>query len=643
MAVLWTDIFGRILPLLFALCYLPYPFAPADKRSPYLTWGLTFLGVITALHIMWNNGHSPYPDPDWRRSIQLLRPTDLAHFWTHLPMFLGFLLAAAGLLVTALSTSLRHFFEYLALYAPSPLRPAGQKLAQAMQQAYGDCHPGIIIVFQYQFVILLLFVFLDAIPVSLGVSGHGYNLLWFCMPISYLLLHTNFQALRRIYYWLQLVLGTVFLLQLATQYTHWQNHTFGLGSNAGDWATLFVMLGGIVIAALLAIYPTPLKANNGLQLAMDNLFLQPSSELFWNHLTQVVGGYVGVSTWLWLQKGEQGEWQIVKSTSSARPRWLHDPLLQQILTSNNHYQRPLNVVVDTMTLPTTLILLPIVQHQTLSEIIVAANPAQVENGSFLLDNPVFYNRLISAVHALHSHEQQIQMITQQQQLTHYQQHLAQAYRELHRQQRNSTRSTNLLISATLHDQALQRLAGVVQHLRHHPAGDDAMLEPVVQECLAIDHEIRRVLRDLRPKGSEQQLGAVLEDAVSQWEFQHRSIHFVYNPPAILPWLTELHRVSLFLIVNQAVENALEHAHPRTISLVIENQITGLNLTIQDDGVGFEYNTHNNTIHSLGLLLMHDIAEEIGAKLTISTRPGAGCCVSIFMPLTPLELAHKPEP
>ena len=100
------------------------------------------------------------------------------------------------------------------------------------------------------------------------------------------------------------------------------------------------------------------------------------------------------------------------------------------------------------------------------------------------------------------------------------------------------------------------------------------------------------------------------------------------------------RTILFRNVRELLTNAIKHARAKTISVWLESRAEGLEITIQDDGVGFD---SGNCLRSgddcggFGLFSVREHMSDLGGKLTIDSEPGKGCKAVLLLPL------HKQTP
>jgi signal transduction histidine kinase len=87
-------------------------------------------------------------------------------------------------------------------------------------------------------------------------------------------------------------------------------------------------------------------------------------------------------------------------------------------------------------------------------------------------------------------------------------------------------------------------------------------------------------------------------------------------------------LNLLRIAQEAITNALRHAHATTIQVHLSYSVQALQLTIRDDGCGFE---PQSSTHGFGLLGMQQRTSRIGATWNLMSRPGEGTTLMITLP------------
>jgi signal transduction histidine kinase len=87
---------------------------------------------------------------------------------------------------------------------------------------------------------------------------------------------------------------------------------------------------------------------------------------------------------------------------------------------------------------------------------------------------------------------------------------------------------------------------------------------------------------------------------------------------------------VFRIVQEALTNAVRHSRAAKVTVSVANG-DGLDVTIRDDGQGFEPGARNVRGKRLGLTSMRDRASALGGRLTIDSNPGQGSTVHLEVP------------
>ena len=88
-------------------------------------------------------------------------------------------------------------------------------------------------------------------------------------------------------------------------------------------------------------------------------------------------------------------------------------------------------------------------------------------------------------------------------------------------------------------------------------------------------------------------------------------------------------VSLYFIAQEALNNIIKHAQAKSVLVKLTQRNQSLYLTIVDDGLGFDTSTSGQA--GLGMKNMYTRAEQIGARLTISSSIGKGTKITLVVP------------
>jgi signal transduction histidine kinase len=192
------------------------------------------------------------------------------------------------------------------------------------------------------------------------------------------------------------------------------------------------------------------------------------------------------------------------------------------------------------------------------------------------------------------------------------------------------------LARELHDalnQSLFSLSLTARAAARHIATDPDRAAVELNEIAVLSRqamtELRAVVDGLRTPDVERD-GLVpairsLADLLSR--VHHIEIDVVANGEPGLEGRAE-HEV--FRIVQEALTNAVRHSQAARVTVTVANG-DGLDVTIHDDGHGFEPGARNVRGKRLGLTSMRDRASGLGGRLTIESDPGRGSTVRLEVP------------
>lgn len=97
------------------------------------------------------------------------------------------------------------------------------------------------------------------------------------------------------------------------------------------------------------------------------------------------------------------------------------------------------------------------------------------------------------------------------------------------------------------------------------------------------------------------------------------------PPGALP--SEV-RHSLFLVIKEALNNTLRHARPSEVRIRLSHLETAVEISITDDGQGFEPEPGGAGHKGNGLRNMRERVHGLGGQFQIESAPGKGTRLTI---------------
>ncbi len=110
---------------------------------------------------------------------------------------------------------------------------------------------------------------------------------------------------------------------------------------------------------------------------------------------------------------------------------------------------------------------------------------------------------------------------------------------------------------------------------------------------------------------------------------------ISGDPVRLPGAVEM---NLLRIGQEAVANAVKHAHARHIEVDLRYARDNVRLCIHDDGVGFS--SEMSPVGHFGLLDMRERAQSLGSALQIDSVPARGTTIAIDVPVRDQQAADE---
>jgi PAS domain S-box-containing protein len=204
-----------------------------------------------------------------------------------------------------------------------------------------------------------------------------------------------------------------------------------------------------------------------------------------------------------------------------------------------------------------------------------------------------------------------------------------------------TQEKNLVksLAQTLHDQLGQTLAAirmahetllVLQGKERSPELQkmDQHLGFLIQQAV---QQVRQALVELHPPLlDEQGLAAALDNELRNRALTRQDVRIVLHAtPAIakVRWPAEV-EYAAFMVAREAVENALRHAQPTTLTVQLTGRAHKLKLEVLDDGKGLPKGAVPFRPGHLGMTGMNERARGIGASLEVAPQQAGGTRVQL---------------
>jgi signal transduction histidine kinase len=197
------------------------------------------------------------------------------------------------------------------------------------------------------------------------------------------------------------------------------------------------------------------------------------------------------------------------------------------------------------------------------------------------------------------------------------------------------------IAAELHDNLGQILTAIkfgventLNQMDRNSPGSKPLesLIPTIQNAI---EEVRRIYTHLRPSILDD-LGIVATIGWFCREYRniHPNIEVIKEIGMDEEDVPSPLKIVIYRIIQEAMTNVAKHSSANCVELSLFETEAGLELTINDNGIGFDIQGALNgpsTIRGLGLASMKERAELSGGNMEIRSRKGKGTAIRILWP------------
>jgi signal transduction histidine kinase len=195
------------------------------------------------------------------------------------------------------------------------------------------------------------------------------------------------------------------------------------------------------------------------------------------------------------------------------------------------------------------------------------------------------------------------------------------------------------IAGDIHDSISSSLGALKFNLENtlkqveQGAAEPESLKGLVSMAQMIIEESRRIMTDLRPSLLDD-LGIVSTIGWFCREFQKTYSNIRIDQIADLQEheIPESLKIVIFRVIQEAFHNIAKYSKAELVALCIAKKGCDLELTIKDNGVGFEVNSILSRNKGLGLTSMKERTELSGGSFTIESTKGAGTLIKVSWPI-----------
>lgn len=191
------------------------------------------------------------------------------------------------------------------------------------------------------------------------------------------------------------------------------------------------------------------------------------------------------------------------------------------------------------------------------------------------------------------------------------------------------------LARDLHDEVNQALTAIL--LRLQALSEDAppelgeqitALKTLVNQAM---EELLRLARQLRPASLDDMgLIAAIEGQIARFSEQ-TGIQAVFHHEGAPQAITEDQQTVIYRVVQEALSNTAQHSGATFVDFELRVFPShGVELRVRDNGYGFD-STGAPEGEGIGLSGMAERARLVGGELTVTSSPGAGTRVRLYIP------------
>jgi two-component system nitrate/nitrite sensor histidine kinase NarX len=161
----------------------------------------------------------------------------------------------------------------------------------------------------------------------------------------------------------------------------------------------------------------------------------------------------------------------------------------------------------------------------------------------------------------------------------------------------------------------------------------AELDTGIRESLA---DVRELLLHFRTRTNGEDITPALRTTLTKFEHQTGLATHLLVEGDGLPLDADV-QVQVLHVVQEALSNVRKHAQAQAVWLEVQ-QGPQWRVEVRDDGHGFDAGAPMADETHVGLRIMRERAQRVGATVDVASVPGSGTCVVLTLPLRQAGLA-----
>jgi signal transduction histidine kinase len=194
------------------------------------------------------------------------------------------------------------------------------------------------------------------------------------------------------------------------------------------------------------------------------------------------------------------------------------------------------------------------------------------------------------------------------------------------------------IGMDLHDGIIQSIYAVGLTLEHarlllgdEPGQTRKRINQSIEDLNSTIRDLRAFIMDMRPRQLyEEDLMDGLQRLVNEFRANSLVETTLRGPSEGLEDLPDAHAIALFHICQEALANIAKHAQAKNVEVLVWTTSERVLMEVHDDGVGFDPQKVQLTLGH-GISNMQTRARNVGGDLEITSEPGRGTTIMVWMP------------